>query len=123
MTGMGEVDEYVSGLDEPARSVVADVYRVARDTVPDAVEGVGYGMPALRYRDKPLLSVMQAKAHIGLYPFSPAVIESVTDELEGFDRAKGTIRFTPQHPLPDALVRRIVSGRRDEIDDAAGRRR
>jgi uncharacterized protein YdhG (YjbR/CyaY superfamily) len=123
MTGMGEVDEYVAGLDEPARSVVADVYRVARDTVPDAVEGVGYGMPALRYRDKPLLSVMEAKAHIGLYPFSPAVIESVADELEGFDRAKGTIRFTPGHPLPDAVVARIVARRRDEIDAAANPRR
>lgn len=123
MTGMGEVGDYVAGLDEPARSAIDAVYRVARATVPDAVEGVGYGMPALRYRDKPLLSVMQAKAHLGLYPFSPAVIESVADELVGFDTAKGTIRFTPRHPLPDELVGRIVSRRRDEIDAAAGRRR
>lgn len=123
MTAMGEVSEYVDGLDEPARSAIGAIYRVARETVPDAVEGVGYGMPALRYRDKPLLSVMQAKAHLGLYPFSPAVIESVADELAGFDTAKGTIRFTPQHPLPDDLVERLVSRRRDEIDAAAGRRR
>lgn len=123
MTAMGEVSEYVDGLDEPARSTVGAIYRVARETVPDAVEGVGYGMPALRYRDKPLLSVMQAKAHLGLYPFSPAVIESVADDLEGFDTAKGTIRFTAQHPLPDDVVARIVSRRRDEIDAAAGRRR
>lgn len=123
MTGMGEVGDYVAGLDEPARSAIDAVYRVARATVPDAVEGVGYGMPALRYRDKPLLAVMQAKAHLGLYPFSPAVIESVADELEGFDTAKGTIRFTPQHPLPVDVVTRIVSRRRDEIDAAAGRRR
>jgi uncharacterized protein YdhG (YjbR/CyaY superfamily) len=123
MTAMGEVSEYVDGLDEPARSTVGAIYRVARETVPDAVEGVGYGMPALRYRDKPLLSVMQAKAHLGLYPFSPAVIESVADDLEGFDTAKGTIRFTAQHPLPDDVVARIVSRRRDEIDAATGRRR
>ncbi|MGR2752038.1 iron chaperone [Agromyces arachidis] len=121
---MGEVDEYVSGLDEPARSAIGAAYRVARATVPEAVEGVGYGMPALRYRDKPLLSIMQAKAHLGLYPFSPAVIASLADELEGFDTAKGTIRFTAGHPLPDELVERLVSLRRDEIDaTAAGRRR
>ena len=83
MSRMGEVSEYVDGLDEPVRSAIEAVYRVARATVPDAVEGVGYGMPALRYRDKPLLSVMAAKAHIGLYPFSPAVIEQSADALDG----------------------------------------
>lgn len=123
MSRMGEVDEYVAGLDEPARSAIAAVYRVARATVPDAVEGRGYGMPALRYRDTALLSVMQAKAHLGLYPFSPAVIAALADELAGFGTAKGTIRFTPQHPLPDDLVERLVSLRRDEIDASVGGRR
>jgi uncharacterized protein YdhG (YjbR/CyaY superfamily) len=123
MTAMGEVSEYVDGLDEPARSTIDAIYRVARETVPDAVEGVGYGMPALRYREKPLLSIMQAKAHLGLYPFSPAVIESVADRLGGFDTAKGTIRFTAEHPLPDDVVADLVRLRRDEIDATAGRRR
>lgn len=120
---MGEVGDYVAGLDEPVRSAIDDVYRVARAAVPDAVEGMGYGMPALRYRDKPLLSVMQAKAHLGLYPFSPAVIEAVADRLGGFDLAKGTIRFTPEHPLPDDVLADLVRLRRDEIDAAAGGRR
>jgi uncharacterized protein YdhG (YjbR/CyaY superfamily) len=121
MTAMGEVSEYVDGLDEPARSTIGAIYRVARETVPDAVEGVGYGMPALRYREKPLLSVMQAKAHLGLYPFSPAAIEAVADRLGGFGTAKGTIRFTPEHPLPDSLVDRIILLRRDQIDAAKKR--
>ncbi|MEI5585280.1 MULTISPECIES: iron chaperone [unclassified Agromyces] len=116
---MGEVSEYVLGLDEPARSAIGGVYRIAREAVPDAVEGMGYGMPALRYRDKPLLAVMQAKAHLGLYPFSPAVIEAVADRLGEFDLAKGTIRFTPEHPLPDDVVADLVRLRRDEIDASA----
>lgn len=122
MSRMGEVSEYVAGLGEPARSAIEAVYRIARETVPDAVEGVGYGMPALRYRDKPLLAVMEAKAHIGVYPFSPAVIDRSADALEGFDRAKGTIRFTADRPLPDDVVRTLVSLRRDEIDAASARR-
>ncbi|GAA2038000.1 iron chaperone [Agromyces tropicus] len=120
---MGEVADYVAGLEEPARSAIDAVYRVARETVPDAAEGVGYGMPALRYREKPLLAVMAATAHLGLYPFSPAVIDAVSDALDGFDRSKGTIRFTAEHPLPADVVRRLVSLRRDEIDASTGRRR
>ncbi|WP_353815893.1 iron chaperone [Agromyces sp. SYSU T00266] len=120
---MGEVTEYVAGLHEPARSAVEGVYLVAREVVPDAEEGRSYGMPALRYAGKPLLAVMEAKAHIGLYPFSPAVIDGAADLLEGFYRTKGTVRFTPEHPLPEDAVRRLVSLRRDEIDAASGRRR
>jgi uncharacterized protein YdhG (YjbR/CyaY superfamily) len=96
--------------------VVAHVRAVAMALVPDAVEGLGYGMPALRYRDRPLLSVMPARRHIGLYPFSPTVVAAVADQLDGYSFAKGTIRFTADHPLSDDLVRRIVELRRDEID-------
>jgi uncharacterized protein YdhG (YjbR/CyaY superfamily) len=97
---------------------VAHVRAVAMALVPDAVEGLGYGMPALRYRDRPLLSVMPARNHIGLYPFSPAVVAAVADQLDGYSFAKGTIRFTAEHPLSDDLVRRIVELRRTEIDES-----
>ena len=98
--------------------VVEHVRALAREAVPEAVDGTGYGMPALRYRDRPLLSVMPARHHIGLYPFSPAVVDAVAGELDGYSFAKGTIRFSANHPLPDELVRRIVLLRRDEIDQA-----
>src|SRR5215216_249348 len=99
-------------------AVVEHVRAVARAAVPEAVDGLGYGMPALRYRDRPLLSVMPARRHIGLYPFSPAVVDAVADQLGGYSFAKGTIRFTADHPLSDELVTRIVLLRRDEIDAA-----
>jgi uncharacterized protein YdhG (YjbR/CyaY superfamily) len=100
------------------QEAVEHVFEVARALVPDAVDGLGYGMPALRYRDRPLLSVMPAKRHIGLYPFSPAVVEAVAGRLDGYSFAKGTIRFSADHPLPDELIEEIVRLRRDEIDRA-----
>jgi uncharacterized protein YdhG (YjbR/CyaY superfamily) len=121
MTRMGEMTEYIDGLDEPDRTAMAKVQRAALALVPEAVEGVSYGMPALRYRDRPLLSVMQAKGHIGLYPYSPAVVSAVSDQLDGYSWSKGTIRFTADNPLPDGLVDRIVTLRRGEIDEASGR--
>ena len=73
--------------------------------------GSGYGMPALVYRGKPLVSVMRAKKHIGVYPFSPAAVSAVAGALEGHPGIgldKGTIRFQPEHPLPDDVVRAMV---------------
>jgi uncharacterized protein YdhG (YjbR/CyaY superfamily) len=101
------------------QAAVEHVREVARAIVPEAVDGLGYGMPALRYRDRPLLSVVPARHHIGLYPFSGAIVDAVAGRLSGYSFAKGTIRFTPDHPLPDDLIEEIVRLRRDEIDGAA----
>lgn len=118
---MGEMSDYIAGLDATERDLIERIRARAVSLVPEAVEGVSYGMPALRYRDSPLVSVMSAKGHIGLYPFSPAVVTAVEGELEGYSWSKGTIRFTPEHPLPDSLVDRIILLRRDEIDAAKKR--
>jgi uncharacterized protein YdhG (YjbR/CyaY superfamily) len=123
MRGMGELSEYIEGLEGAEHDVVERIRASAVELVPDAEEGKGYGMPALTYRGRPLLSVQIAKSHIGYYPFSPAVVEAVHDDLdrEGFDWSKGTIRFQVEHPLPDTLVTRLVVARRDEIDAAMKR--
>ena len=116
---MGSVDDYLSELEVTDRDAIDRVYALARDEVPDAEQGRGYGMPALVYKGKPLISVMRAKKHIGLYPFSPDAVSSVSAEvkaIEGTGLDKGTIRFQPEHPLPEDVVRALVRRRRDQID-------
>lgn len=113
---MSELTDYLDTLDEQQRAVIAGVYDRARKLVPDAVDDVSYGMPALRYKGKPLLSVMAAKTHIGLYPFSPPAIDTVRDELAGYSLAKGTVRFTIDHPLPPHTLDRLILARVAEIE-------
>lgn len=113
---MGTVDDYLASLDEASRATIGHLYDVARTEVPDAEQGLGYGMPALVYRGKPLLSVMRTKTHIGLYPFSPEAIEAVVAQLDGFDHAKGTIRMSVEHPISDATLRELLAARRAQIE-------
>lgn len=113
---MGDVTDYLATIDGPERDAVAHVLDRARALVPGAEEGRSYGMPALRYRGSPLLSVMVTKHHLGLYPFSPAVLEGVADHLTGFRRTKGSVSFQPDAPLPDEVVDAIVAARVEEID-------
>lgn len=116
---MGTVDDYLAGLEPGDRAAIERLYAIAREEVPDAEQGTGYGMPALVYRGKPLLSVKRTQKHIGVYPFSPEAVSAVADAVgavEGTGLDKGTIRFQPQHPLPDALVRALIHARRDQID-------
>jgi uncharacterized protein YdhG (YjbR/CyaY superfamily) len=119
---MGTIDDYLEGLEPRDRDVIGHVYAVAGEGI-ETVQGTSYAMPALLYRGKALLSVMRTKKHIGLYPFSGRVPQAVADSLEGFEFDKGTIRFQPEHPLPDDTIRAIVAARIAEIEDPGLRRR
>ena len=113
---MGEMTDYIAGLDEPARSVLERYRARAVAVVPEAEEGTSYGMAALRYRGRPLISVVSTKQGYSVYPFSPAVVESVIAEFDGFESTKGGIRFTDKRHLPDKAFDALVARRRDEID-------
>lgn len=113
---MGTVTDYLGGVDEPDRATLTRVVEVARGVVPDATEGTSYGMPALLYRGKALLSAMASANHLAVYPFSPAAVTAVDARLDGYSHAKGTVRFSSDHPLPDDVVRDLVAARVAEID-------
>jgi uncharacterized protein YdhG (YjbR/CyaY superfamily) len=46
-------------------------------------------MPALLYEGRPLLGFGAAKEHLSIFPFSPAVIETVQHRLGRLRREKG----------------------------------
>ncbi|AQP48738.1 hypothetical protein BW730_15730 [Tessaracoccus aquimaris] len=113
---MGTIDDYLATLDPADAAIIARAYEVARLTVPEAEQGTGYGMPALTYKGKGLLSVMRTRQHFGVYPFSGKVVSAAEDLLEGVDHSKGTIRFQATSPLSDEVVERLVTLRRAELD-------
>ncbi|HSH21809.1 MAG TPA: DUF1801 domain-containing protein [Candidatus Caenarcaniphilales bacterium] len=78
--------------------------------MPDAEEGTSYGMPAFLLGGRPLLGFRAAKRHLSVFPFSAEAIEAMAGRLEGFDVSKGTVRFTPEQPLPADVVRDLVRG-------------
>ena len=120
---MGTIDDYLEQLDPADRAVVEHVYDVVRETVPDLEQGKSYGMPALLYRGKALISVMRTKKHFGVYPYSGRVPAIVAESVKNLNYDKGTIRFQPEQPLSDDTVRAIVAARVAEIDDPSLRRR
>ena len=114
-----EIDSFLAGQPAEVRGALEDLRRTIATAAPDAVEGIGYGVPAFKYRSRPLVSFGAGKQHCSFYVQSPAVLDAHRDELAGYETSKGTIHFTPAKPLPAALVTTLVRARMAETDAAA----
>ena len=114
-----DVDKVLAALPEEARAALEALRRTIAAAAPEAVESINYGVPAFKYRGRPLVSFAAAKNHCSFYVQSPAVMEAHRDELSSYDTSKGTLRFTPGAPPPDALVTKLVKARMAETDATA----
>ena len=114
---IAKVEAYLANRPEDQRKALQHLREVIRAAAPDAVEVMSYGVPALRAgpKGKVLIGYAGMKAHCGLYVFEGDLVARFAPKLAGFSTDKGTIRFTPDHPLPDALVTEIVTARLAEI--------
>jgi uncharacterized protein YdhG (YjbR/CyaY superfamily) len=113
---MSAIDDYLDGLPSAQKDALDRVRAVVGRVAPDAEEGESYGMPAFLYSGRPLLGFRAAKKHLSVFPFSPEAVDAVKDRLEGFDLSKGTIRFSPDSPLPEDVLVDLVRARQQEID-------
>ena len=104
------VDDYLAAVPEPARAALLVLRAIIRDAAPGATEQISYGMPAFK-QGRPLVAYAAFKHHCSLFGMSAALFDAMGDELAGWRTSKGTIQFTPDRPLPEALVRKIVRAR------------
>jgi uncharacterized protein YdhG (YjbR/CyaY superfamily) len=111
-----QIDARLAALPVDQRAALQTLRQRIAAAAPAAEEAISYGMPAFRYHGRSLVSYAAFKAHCSFFPMSSALIEGHRDELAGFATAKGTLRFTPERPLPNGLVERIVRERMAQID-------
>ena len=116
-----EVDDALAGLPGEQRAALGKLRGTIARAAPDAVEAISYGVPAFKYRGRPLVSFGAARTHCAFYVQSPAVMAAHADALTGYDTSKGTVRFAAHSPLPDDLVTTLVKARLTETDAAAKR--
>jgi uncharacterized protein YdhG (YjbR/CyaY superfamily) len=115
-----EIDAFLAALPEETRSALEALRRVIAAAAPGAVETISYGVPSFKYRGRPLVSFGSGKNHCAFYVQSPAEMDAHRDELASYDTSKGTVRFTPDTPLPQALVTKLIHARIAETDTVKG---
>jgi uncharacterized protein YdhG (YjbR/CyaY superfamily) len=118
--GTAAVDAYLANAREEHRPALQALRATIAAAAPEAVEGISYGIPGFKYRGKGLAWYADFKAHCSFFPGGTA--QRYRAELSGFRLSKGTIQFTPDHPIPAELVQRMIRARMAETDaDAAAK--
>ncbi len=105
------VDEYLAGVPEPARTTLNRIRAVIRSAAPaEATEVISYGIPMFKYKGM-LMGFAAFSKHCSLFPGSLSALKAVQHELEDFDTSKGTIRFPVDRPPSATLIRKLVKAR------------
>jgi uncharacterized protein YdhG (YjbR/CyaY superfamily) len=110
-----EVDRYLAALDEPRRSTLEALRRRIAAEIPEAEEGLSYGVPVFRIAGKPIAGFSAAKHHLSYLPHSGSILGMLgAEQLQGFTASKGAVKMAVDSPLPDGLVRTLIALRRAE---------
>ncbi|MHB1596672.1 MAG: iron chaperone [Streptosporangiaceae bacterium] len=106
-----EIDRYLDGLDEPKRATLERLRQTILEILPDADQGISYGVPAFRVGGKVIAGFAAFKHHLSYLPHSGSVLPRLGDELRGYTTSTGALRFGIEDGLPAPLVRRLIEVR------------
>jgi uncharacterized protein YdhG (YjbR/CyaY superfamily) len=100
------IDEYIRTFPEDVQIILKKMRVTIRKAAPEAQEVISYRIPTFRLNGN-LVHFAAFKNHIGFYPTSSG-IEAFNDELSPYKRAKGSVQFPIDRPVPYDLVKKIV---------------
>lgn len=108
------IDEYIASVPKDVQKVLEAVRRTIRQTVPEAVEIISYGIPSVKLHGKGLLSFAAWKTHVSVYP-KPAGPKAFEKKMAPYAREKSTVRFPLNEPIPHDLLAEIVELRKKDV--------
>lgn len=107
MEAAESVEAYLAEIEpEVFRQALLSLRGVLISELPDAVEVISYGIPTFKVNGRNVIHYAGFKRHLTLFP--GAIVSDFADQLRGFETTKGGIHFTPDHMIPEDLVRQIT---------------
>ena len=107
-----EVAAYLDALAPGPRALLERLRAAIHAVEPGMDEAIGYGIPVVRKEGRAVVGYAAFRAHCSLFPMGSAVLDAeVGEALAPWRAGKGTLRFTDDHPIPDALIARLVRER------------
>ena len=109
-----EIDQYLEALEEPKRTTLTQLRQTILDVLPEAEQGISYGVPAFKVGGKTIAGFAAFKNHLSYLPHSGSVFPQLRDELRGYSLSSGALRFSIGKPLPAPLVEKLIAVRLEQ---------
>jgi uncharacterized protein YdhG (YjbR/CyaY superfamily) len=106
-----QIDQYLGALEEPERTTLARLRQMILDILPEAGQGMSYGVPAFKVRGKTIAGFAAFKNHLSYLPHSGSVFPQLTQELTDYPTSPGALRFSIGRPLPRSLAEKLIAVR------------
>jgi uncharacterized protein YdhG (YjbR/CyaY superfamily) len=103
-----EIDAYLGELDEPKRSTLQQLRQTILEVIPEAEEGISYGMPAFRLDGKVVAGFAAFKNHLSYLPHSGSVFSHMREDVAAYRTSSGALQFPVDQPLPKPLVQKLL---------------
>jgi len=100
------VEAYLADFPPHIQGKLEQLRAMVMSAVPEAEEGINYGMPVYTLHYK-LVWFGAYKKHISFYP-EPEAMQDFEEELEPLETGKGTIKLSFTDDLPLDVLARIV---------------
>lgn len=113
---MASFDAYLETVAAANRAALEAVIATVSDHVPEAEPGLAYGMPAFRYKGRPLIGFSRNRFGLNLYPFDPRIIAALAHELRDYKLGKGVVRFSAEQPISVEAVRLMLELRIAQLE-------
>jgi uncharacterized protein YdhG (YjbR/CyaY superfamily) len=102
-----DIDAYIAAFPDERQLFLAQMRAIIHEAVPEAEEGISYGMPAFKLNGQTIWFAAY-KNHIGLYPmYGMTVFQEEMTPFKGVG-TKDSLHFPYNQPLPLALIAKIV---------------
>ena len=109
------VQSYLAALPDKERETLEELRQLIKTSVPDIQERISYGGALIFAVRRDLVGIAAQRNHLSFFTMSPSLAKAMKDKISKTHQVSGaTIHFTPDHPLPKALVEEIIRARLEE---------
>jgi uncharacterized protein YdhG (YjbR/CyaY superfamily) len=112
------IDDYLAALPADRRRALEALRKTIHALAPDAQECISYSMPAFRVGGYVVAGFQATSKGCSYYPFSGRTLQTLAEDVAGYERTKSALHFASERPLARALVKKLLAAR---IAETAGR--
>ena len=110
---VADVDAWFDRLPADQRDAMLALRERIREIVPEATERISYRVPTF-VLDGPLVALNASKSGLSLITMRPELLTAMRGGLGSVTWSGSTLRFQPDRPLPDDVLRAVIEARVDQ---------